>query len=146
MPPEESVDLAPFCLKHVRLIDPMKNLAFLCSALLILTGLVGYFAWEAIGATKQSVTALIPAFVGVPMLIGAIIALKRNMLGMHIAVTFSLLGTLAGLGRLASAGLFQGSLDLSQAAPKLILVMTVICLFFTVMAVRSFIAARRARS
>src|SRR5690606_11956371 len=88
MPPEESVDLAPFCLKHVRLIDPMKNLAFLCSALLILTGLVGYFAWEAIGATKQSVTALIPAFVGVPMLIGAIIALKRNMLGMHIAVTF----------------------------------------------------------
>ncbi|MBL9155931.1 MAG: hypothetical protein JNJ70_00570 [Verrucomicrobiales bacterium] len=122
----------------------MKNLAFLCSALLIITGLVGYFAWEAIGATKQSVTAMIPAFVGIPMLIGAIIALKKNMLGMHIAVTFSLLGTLAGLGRLVP-GLIKGTVNFADAAPKLILVMTVICLFFTVMAVRSFIAARRAR-
>ncbi len=122
----------------------MKNLAFVCSALLIATGLVGYFAWEAIGATKQSVTALIPAFVGLPMLIGAIISLKNNMLGMHIAVTFSLLGALAGLGRLVP-GLIKGTVDFSQIGPKLVLEMTVICLFFTVMAVRSFIAARRAR-
>jgi len=56
----------------------MKNLAFLCSALLIATGLIGYFAWEAIGATKQSVTALIPAFFGTILLVGALIALKRN--------------------------------------------------------------------
>jgi hypothetical protein len=122
----------------------MKNLAFLCSALLIVTGLVGYFAWEAIGATKQSVTALIPAFVGIPMLIGAIIALKKNMLGMHIAVTFSLLGVLAGLGKLISDAAKSG-LDFSKPSTQLVLLMTVICLFFTVMAVRSFIAARRAR-
>lgn len=122
----------------------MKNLAFVCSALLILTGLVGYFGWQQIGADKQSFTALIPAFVGGLMLIGAIIALKKNMLGMHIAVTFSLLGALAGLGRIVP-GLIKGSLDFSQAAPKLIAVMTVICVFFTIMAVRSFIAARRAR-
>ena len=122
----------------------MKNLTFLCSALLIITGLVGYFAWEAIGASKQSVTALIPAFVGVLMLVGGLIALKKNMLGMHIAVTFSLLGTLAGLGRLVP-GLIKGTVDFSESAPKLVFVMTVICLFFTVMAVRSFIAARRAR-
>jgi hypothetical protein len=122
----------------------MKNLAFVCSALLILTGLVGYFAWEAIGATQQSFTSLIPAFVGGLMLVGAVIALKKNMLGMHIAVTFSLLGALAGLGRLVP-GLIKGSVSFADAAPKLILVMTVICLFFTIMAVRSFIAARRAR-
>lgn len=122
----------------------MKNLAFVCSALLILTGLVGYFGWQQIGADKQSFTALIPAFVGGLMLVGAIIALKKNMLGMHIAVTFSLLGALAGLGRIVP-GLIKGSLDFSQAAPKLIAVMTVICVFFTIMAVRSFIAARRAR-
>jgi hypothetical protein len=122
----------------------MKNLAFACSALLIVTGLVGYFGWEAIGASKQSVTALIPAFVGIPMLIGALISLKKNMLGMHIAVTFSLLGALAGLGRLVP-GLIKGTVDFSQIGPKLVLEMTVICLFFTVMAVRSFIAARRAR-
>jgi hypothetical protein len=122
----------------------MKNLAFVCSALLIVTGFVGYFGWEAIGASKQSVTALIPAFVGIPMLIGALISLKKNMLGMHIAVTFSLLGALAGLGRLVP-GLIKGTVDFSQIGPKLVLEMTVICLFFTVMAVRSFIAARRAR-
>lgn len=122
----------------------MKNLAFLCSALLIVTGLVGYFAWEAIGAAKQSITALIPAFVGVPMLIGALIALKKNMLGMHIAVLFSLLGSLAGLGRLVP-GLIRGTVDFAEAAPKLILGMTLVSLLFTVMAVRSFVAARRAR-
>lgn len=122
----------------------MRNLAFLCSALLILTGLVGYFAWEAIGATQQSVTALIPAFVGIPMLVGAIVALKKNMLGMHIAVLFSLLGALAGLGRLVP-GLVKGTVDFSDAAPKLILAMTAICVVFTVLAVRSFVAARRAR-
>ena len=122
----------------------MKNLTFLCSALLIITGLVGYFAWEAIGATKQSFTSLIPTFVGALMLIGGLIALKKNMLGMHIAVTFSLLGTLAGLGRLVP-GFINGTVDFAEAAPKLILVMTVICLFYTIMAVLSFIAARRAR-
>lgn len=122
----------------------MKNLAFLCSALLVATGLFGYFAWELIGATKQSVTALIPAFIGIPMLLGAIIALKKNKLGMHIAVTFSLLGALAGLGRLIP-GLIKGTVSFADAAPKLILAMTAICLVFTVVAVRSFIAARRAR-
>ncbi|MDF1739452.1 MAG: hypothetical protein P1U86_09860 [Verrucomicrobiales bacterium] len=122
----------------------MKNLTFICSIILIALGLVGYFAWEALGATKQSFTALIPAIVGGLMLIGGLIALKKNMLGMHIAVTFSLLGGLAGLGRIIP-GLIKGSLDWSAAAPKLILVMTVVCIFFTVMAVRSFIAARRAR-
>ena len=42
----------------------MRNLCFLCSAALIVVGLVGYLGWEAIGADKQSFTALIPAFVG----------------------------------------------------------------------------------
>jgi len=122
----------------------MKNLTFICSLILIALGFVGYFAWEAIGASKQSVTALIPAFFGIPMLLGGIIALKKNMLGMHIAVTFSLLGGLAGLGRLIPS-LIKGSLDWSTAAPKLVVVMTVVSIFFTVMAVRSFIAAKRAR-
>ncbi len=122
----------------------MRTLAFLCAILLIITGLFGYFAWEAIGATAQSITALIPAFVGLPMLIGAIITLKSNKVGMHIAVLFSLLGALAGLGRLVP-GLIKGTVHFADAAPKLILTMTVICIVFTVMAVRSFIAARRAR-
>jgi hypothetical protein len=123
----------------------MRNFTFLCSALLILTGLVGYFGWEAIGAAKQSFTALIPAFVGGLMLVGAIVALKNNKAGMHIAVLFSLLGALAGLGRLIP-GLIKGTVSFSEPAPILIAVMTAICFVFTVAAVRSFIAARRERA
>ena len=122
----------------------MRNLAFLCSLLLIALGLYGYFGYESLGADKQSVTALIPAFVGVAMLVGALVSLKNNMAGMHIAVLFSLLGALAGLGRLIP-GLVKGTVSLSEAAPKMILAMTTICVVFTVFAVRSFIAARRAR-
>lgn len=122
----------------------MRILCYACSGLLVLTGGIGYFGWEAIGANKQSITAAIPAFVGIPMLVGGIISIKNNMLGMHISVLFSLLGTLAGLGRLIP-GMAKGSLDWSTPAPKLITAMTIVCLVFTVAAVQSFIAAKKAR-
>lgn len=122
----------------------MKILCFVCSVLLIALGAVGYFGWESIGAEKQSITAAIPAFLGIPMLIGGIIALKNTMLGMHIAVLFSLLGFLAGLGRIIPTAV-KGNLDWSAPAPKMIAAMTVICLIFTAAAVRSFINARKAR-
>jgi hypothetical protein len=114
----------------------------LSSGALIVLGLVGYLGWEAIGASKQSVTALIPAFVGVPMLLGGLVALKSTMAGMHIAVLFSALGALAGLGRLIP-GAIKG--ELTGPGPVLVAIMAAICLFFTVMAIRSFKAARRAR-
>ena len=120
----------------------MRNLCFLCSAALIVVGLVGYLGWEAIGADKQSFTALIPAFVGTSMLLGGLVALKITMAGMHIAVLFSALGALAGLGRLIPSAI-KG--ELSGPGPVLIAIMTAICLLFTVMAIRSFRAARRAR-
>ncbi len=120
----------------------MKNLCFMCSWALINLGLVGYLGWEAIGASKQSVTALIPAFVGDAMMLGGLVALKNNMAGMHIAVLFSALGSLAGLGRLGSSAIKD---ELSGPGPVLIALMTAICIFFTVMAIRSFKAARRAR-
>lgn len=122
----------------------MKKLAYICSLLLIILGSLGYFAWEALGASKQSVTAAIPAFVGILMLIGALVANKNVMAGMHIAVLFSLLGALAGLGRLVPSTI-KGTLDWGATSTLLILAMTLICAFFTVMAVRSFIAARKAR-
>ena len=122
----------------------MKKLTYICSILLIILGALGYFAWEALGASKQSVTAAIPAFVGILMLIGALVANKNHMAGMHIAVLFSLLGALAGLGRLIPSAI-KGSLDWGATSTLLILGMVVICAYYTVMAVRSFIAARKAR-
>ncbi|MEM6916552.1 MAG: hypothetical protein AAF491_08305 [Verrucomicrobiota bacterium] len=122
----------------------MKNLTYLCSALLIGLGAFGYFGYEILGAAKQSITALIPAFIGIPMLIGALVANKSVKVGIHIAVLFSFFGALAGLGRIIP-GSIKGSLDWGKPSTLFIAAMTAICLFYTVMAVRSFIAARRAR-
>ncbi len=122
----------------------MKNLTYICSFILIALGAFGYFGYELLGATKQSITALIPAFVGIPMLIGGLVANKSVKIGIHIAVLFSFLGALAGLGRLIP-GSIKGSIDWAKPSSFFILAMTLICLFYTVMAVRSFIAARKAR-
>ncbi|MEM0970049.1 MAG: hypothetical protein AAGJ31_11900 [Verrucomicrobiota bacterium] len=120
----------------------MKNFTLIISALLILLGAVGYFGWEAIGASKQSITAAIPAFVGILMLVGGLIAGVNRMVGMHIAVVIALLGALAGLGRLIP-GLAKGTLDMAAPSSVLILLMTLLCVIYTVGAVRSFIAARK---
>ncbi|MDF1656743.1 MAG: hypothetical protein P1U58_03980 [Verrucomicrobiales bacterium] len=122
----------------------MKNLTYICSFLLIGLGAFGYFGYEVLGATKQSITALIPAFIGIPMLIGALVANKSVKIGIHIAVLFSFLGALAGLGRLIP-GSIKGSLDWGKPSTIFILFMCLICLFYTIMAIRSFIAARKAR-
>jgi hypothetical protein len=121
----------------------MKNLTIISSLLLIALGLFGYFGWQTIGASTQSPTALIPTVVGVLMLLGGIIAIKRHALGAHISVTFAALGALAALGRLIPQGLKNGFSF--QGSNLLLLIMAVICVFYTVMAVRSFIAARSAR-
>ncbi len=123
----------------------MKTLTFICSTILIILGAIGYFGWEAIGADEQSITAAIPAFVGILMLLGALIAGKKHSLGMHISVTFALLGALASLGRIFSQ---IGKEGFDYGAPSTILIasMAVVCVFYTVMAVRSFIAARKGRS
>ncbi len=123
----------------------MKNLTYICSLLLIGLGAFGYFGYEVLGAAKQSITALIPAFIGIPMLIGGLVANKSVKVGIHIAVLFSFLGALAGLGRLIP-GSIKGSIDWSKPSSIMIATMTVICLFYTIMAIRSFIAARKARS
>ncbi|MDF2377401.1 MAG: hypothetical protein P1U81_14250 [Verrucomicrobiales bacterium] len=122
----------------------MKNLTYICSLLLVGLGAFGYFGYEILGAAKQSITALIPAFIGAPMLVGALIANKSVKVGIHIAVLFSFLGALAGLGRIIP-GSIKGSLDWGKPSTLFILAMTLICLCYTVMAVRSFIAARKAR-
>ncbi len=118
----------------------MKKLTYLIAFILIAIGLVGYFGWEMIGAAEQSWTNLIASALGLIMLIGAIIANKKHAVGMHIAVLGALFGVLA-IGRAASTGF-----DFSKASTKLITVTSVICLIYMIFAIRSFIAARRARS
>ena len=102
--------------------------------LLILQGVGFYFATD-----TKSVTALIPTFVGLPILILGFVALKESLRkhAMHGVVALALLGLLAPVGRIASAGL-----KFSAAGASLVL-MIVLCGGLLVLGVKSFIDARR---
>ncbi len=96
-------------------------------------------------------TSLIPAIFGVLLLVCGVLAntenTNRRMLWMHIAVTIGLLGFLfpgfrAGRALAGSAALTAGQ----HTAATEQLVMAVICVVFTALCVRSFIAARAGRT
>ena len=117
--------------------------------LLTLLGLGGYgYALATADQTNgyASWTALIPAIAGVPLLIlGALAAAKpgwRKHL-MHAAVAWALLGALAPLGRLPT-GLRADPINV--VAVSSLIGMLVLCAIFVIAGVRSFIAARRART
>lgn len=116
---------------------PQKGIS--AGALLIILGLLGYFAGGMV-----SVTALIPSFVGLPLLLSSLLARKNLKLGMHLAALFGLLGFLAPLGRIIPT-LAKGEFELGFASISMIL-MVLICGAFTVLCIRSFRAARRAKS
>ncbi len=109
---------------------------------LIALGLGGYF-----GTGRASVTALIPAFFGLPLLILGLIALKERMRkgAMHVAVVIGLLGflgTIRGLMKLPVL-LTSGQLD-RPAAVAVQAAMAMVCFVFVLLCVRSFIKTRRA--
>ena len=114
----------------------MSKMTLLVGFLLLLQG-VGFY----VGTSFQSTTALIPAFVGLPMLVLGILALKDSARkhAMHLASALALLGLLAAVGRMASAGL-----SLSPAGIS-VLILALITGVFLVLCIKSFIDARRNR-
>ena len=100
-------------------------------------------------ADHRSLTAWIPAAVGLPLVICGLLALKDSlrMAVMHVAVVFALLGALAagvrGLPRIGS--LFADDPSGNQRAVVMVLVMFVLCTVFLVLSIKSFIDARRRR-
>lgn len=106
--------------------------------LLIVIGVGGYFAGGMV-----SVTALIPAFFGVPILLSALVAIKNLKAGMHAAALFGLLGFIAPLGRLIPSSIKNG-FELNMATGSMIL-MSLICAVFTFLCVKSFIDVRKQR-
>jgi len=115
----------------------MPKFTVLVGVLLLVQG-VGFY----IGTGSKSITALIPAFLGLPMLALGIIALKESARkhAMHAASALSLLGLLAAIGRMASAGLSISPAGLS------VLILALISGVFLVLCVKSFIDARRGRA
>jgi hypothetical protein len=120
----------------------MPSTSIVTGFLLVLIGAVGYL--YGLSGGNASITALIPAFFGIVLfLLGILARSAENMRKhlMHAAVIVALLGFILPAGRLISklSGLTLSAAVLSQLA------MALVCLVFVVIAVRSFIAARRDR-
>ncbi len=123
----------------------MPRLAVVFGLLLIALGVGGYVFTGA-----ASATALIPAFFGLPMAGLGALALWHEPLRMHAMHGAALLGILGVAG---NAGAFAPAFRLlvggqveRPAAVVLRVVMAVLCAVFTVLCVKSFVDARRARA
>ena len=112
--------------------------------ILIILGLVSYF-----GISSESITALIPAFLGIPVLVLGIISLNEKYLkhSMHAAAVLMLLGfggTVSGLIKFFR--MLGGESFERPSAITIQAIMAVICLIFLILSIRSFINARRGKS
>ena len=110
-------------------------------ALLIILGVTGYFMSGMI-----SVTALIPAFLGIIILVCGLLAQKesRRKLFMHIALVFGLLGLLGSDSALPSLFTMLGGEEVTR--PGAVIgksVTAILSLVFLIIGVKSFIDARR---
>lgn len=119
----------------------VSSLSLLFGGLLVLTGVGGYAAYG-------SPTALIPVAFGILLGICGLVARKEHLRrhAMHAAAAVALLGFLPSVrGLLGIPALLAGQAA-RPAAVVLQSVMALLCLGFLVVAVRSFVMARRARS
>ncbi|MFT3970631.1 MAG: hypothetical protein QM695_10220 [Micropruina sp.] len=120
----------------------ITKLTMTIGALLTLTGVIAY------GLTGGvSLTAMIPSFVGVLMLVaGGLAATPRlHRHAIHGALAVALLGVLGSLMNVVKVGqLFNGTAE-RPAAIWTSLVMFVLLVVYLAFGLRSFIDARRAR-
>lgn len=97
-------------------------------------------------------TSLIPAVFGASLIVLGVLAntndTKRRKLFMHIAVTVGLVGFLFPFIRSVGGAikLLKGETVLHALAVEESMAMALICLLYTALCVRWFIAARRARA
>jgi len=122
----------------------MPVISIVTGGVLIILGAGGYLVGGADGA-PASVTALIPAFFGLPLVLCGLLGLKESLLkhAMHVAAVFGLLGFLAPLGRIVPKVL-SGEFQLDAAGTSMFL-MVVFNGIFLGLCIKSFINARKAR-
>lgn len=118
----------------------MPSLAVNFGRLLILIGIIGY-GWG-FYVQRVSLTALIPAFFGIVLMLLGHIAQRKESLRKHLmhgAVILALLGFIAAAGRL-----FSKATEITLSAAYLSqMAMALVCLAFVILSVRSFINARK---
>ena len=122
----------------------MGKLTIVFGAVLAVVGVTGY---ELTGSIHP--TALIPLWIGLVLALSGVLALNpaRRMLWMHVAVTVGLLGFLGTITSIVDiVKLATGTVLPHPIAVEEKFATCVICLIFVAICVRSFIAARRART
>lgn len=120
----------------------MARITLLLGVLLILLGVGFYF-----GTGRESVTALIPAFLGLPMaLLGAWANRAASpKVPMHIAVLLAVLGVAGTARGVAGAVRMLGGAEVERPEATVAqAIVAVLCLVYVVMAVGSFVKARQA--
>ena len=119
----------------------MAKITIGIGCVLIALGVGSYF-----GTGRASVTALIPAFVGLPLALLGVVALNdgRRKHAMHAAAAIGLLGFLgAARGFAKLPALLSGGEVEKPVAAYAQITMSLVCLVFLVLCVNSFIKARR---
>lgn len=120
----------------------MAKLTIVYGVIFILMGLYGYF-----GISSESITALIPTFFGIPMLVLGWLGLNEKYLkhAMHGAAVLMLLGFIGTTIRILPA-FFSDEPIKRPAAITMQAIMAVLCLVFLILAIKSFIDARSKRT
>jgi hypothetical protein len=123
----------------------MPGYTLVSGCVLVLLGVGGY-----LGTGARSVTALIPAFAGIPLVILGVVAMKGSERSrkhaMHAAVALALLGFagaargLAGLAAMLAGGDVQRPTAIVMQS-----LMALVCAAFVALGVQSFLAARARR-
>lgn len=122
----------------------MPKFSIVLGIIFIVMGLYGYF-----GISSESITALIPTFFGIPLLVLGWIGLNEKYLkhAMHGAAVLTLLGfagTISGLIKFFK--MLGGAETARPAAVTVQAIMALLCLLFLIFAVKSFIDARKNRA
>jgi hypothetical protein len=123
----------------------MAKLTVVFGVVLTAVGVWGYIATGSVHPT-----ALIPAWFGLVLVVAGVGAhtenAKRRMLWMHFAVTIGLLGFLGTAAAVVDeVRMLRGVSFAHPIAVQEKAEMSLICLAFVLLCVRSFIAARKAR-
>ena len=123
----------------------MYRVTILFGILLGITGVVGFFQTGA-----KHITALIPAFIGVPLFVCGIIAAKEamRMMAMHIAILIGLIGFIGATATIFKSD--QKTAPTEEAAQQTAaivskIITSILCATFVGLCVRSFIQARKSR-